>query len=282
MIETAFLWTYAGFAAVTGACVGSFVNVLIARLPYDASLLPPSRCPRCGARVRARDLVPVVSWVLLRGRCRDCQAPIAATYPLVELLGGLLGWLLFMRFFQDFDALGAPAVVAWCVYGAFAAAMVTMAYIDLRHAIIPDQTSTWMIPVGVAGVVALDAVGAEGWPAPGWEQSVFGAVAGFAVMAAFALVGRALSGREALGWGDAKIMAMIGSFLGAIPGVWVVLLAGSLLATVIGLLHMILTRRRAYLPLGPVLGLVALVYVLYGDALIPLFLPVSLLSPAAP
>jgi leader peptidase (prepilin peptidase) / N-methyltransferase len=282
MIESAFLWTYAAFAALIGACAGSFVNVLIARWPHDASLLPRSHCPSCGAPIRPIDLVPILSWVALRGRCRDCGAAIPATYPLVELLGALLGWLLFVRFFTSFDDLGAPALIAWVVYGIFCLAMVTMAAIDLRHAIIPDQTSTWAIPLGVGGAVALDWIGFTGWPAPGWQQSVLGAAAGGLIMAAFAIVGRLLSGREALGWGDAKIMAMIGSFVGAIPGVWVVLLAGSLLATAIGLLHLVWTRRRAYLPLGPVLGLVSVIYVLYGDTLIPLFLPVALLTNAIP
>lgn len=278
----AFLYTYAAFAVVTGACLGSFLNVLIARWPHDASLLPRSHCPSCGAPIRPIDLVPVLSWLWLRGRCRDCAGPISPTYPMIEILGGALGWLLFQRFVTDPADLTLASLAAWCVYFVFCAAMVVMSYVDLRHAIIPDQTSSWAIPVGVASMIGLQWVGFSGWPAVSWQQSVLGAVAGGLVLGLFAVIGRLISGREALGWGDAKIMAMIGSFLGAIPGVWVVLLAGSLLAVAIGLVHLILTRRRSYLPLGPVLGLVSVTYVLYGDVLIPLFLPVELLTTTLP
>lgn len=282
MIEDLFLWTYGAFALLTGACVGSFLNVLIARWPYDASLLPRSHCPACGSPVRSIDLVPVLSYLWLRGRCRDCDAPIAPTYPMVELLGALVGWLLYSRFVQDFSDLSLLNLLAWAVYLYFCAAMIVMAFVDLRHSIIPDQTSSWSVPVGVAGLAALDLAGFQGWPAVSWQQSILGAAAGGLVMALFALFGRLITGREALGWGDAKLMAMIGAFLGAIPGVWVVLLAGSLLASVIGLSHLAITRRRSYLPLGPVLGLVALIYVFYGDSLIPLFLPVSVLVDSLP
>lgn len=277
MIESSFWWTYLGFAFVIGACAGSFVNVLIARLPYDASLIPRSHCPSCGAPVRPFDLVPILSWLWLQGRCRDCGASIAPTYPLVELLGGLVAALLFVRIFPGFDDLTVTNAASFAFYLIFASALIAMSYTDLRHAIIPDQLSTWLIPVGVLGAASLQGIGVEGWPAPGWQQSVLGAAAGGLVLGAFALVGRLLSGREVLGWGDAKLMAMIGSFVGVIPGVWVILLVGSLLASVVGLLHLVWTRRRSYLPLGPVLGLVSLAYVLYGEELIPLFLPVSLL-----
>jgi len=277
VIESTFWWTYLGFAFVVGACVGSFVNVLIARLPHDASLLPRSHCPSCGAPVRPHDLVPILAWLWLRGRCRDCGASIAPTYPLVELLGGLIGTLLFVRIFPGFDALTLANAASFVVYLSFAAALIAMSYTDLRHAIIPDQLSTWLIPIGVLSAAGLQALGVDGWPAPGWQQSVLGAAAGGLVLGAVALAGRLVSGREVLGWGDAKVMAMIGSFVGAIPGVWVILLAGSLLASAIGLIHLVATRRRSYLPLGPVLGLVSLAYVLYGDVLIPIFLPVSVL-----
>ncbi|TVQ94439.1 MAG: prepilin peptidase [Deltaproteobacteria bacterium] len=281
-MEAIFLSTYAGFAVVTGACIGSFLNVLIARWPYDASLLPRSHCPSCGSGIRPYDLVPILSYLWLRGKCRDCGASIAPTYPLVELLTALIGWLLFQRFVDGFEDLSLTTLLAWLVYFTFCCAMIVMSYVDLRHSIIPDQTSSWAVPIGVLGMVGLHYAGFEGWPAVSIQQSILGAAGGGLIMALFAILGRVLTGREALGWGDAKLMAMIGAFLGAIPGVWVVLLAGSLLASGIGLLHLIWTRRRSYLPLGPVLGLVSVIYVLFGDVLIPLFLPVSLLVEAIP
>ncbi len=264
---------YGAFAVLTGLCIGSFVNVLIARFPQDQSLLVPSHCPRCGRRIRPIDLVPVLSWVWLRGRCRDCASPIPATYPLVELLVGLIGWLLFARFFEGIEDIALPNVLAWVVYLTFACLVLTMSYIDLRHQIIPDQTSSWAVPVGLAGVVALDLAGFEGFPAPGWEQSVLGALIGGASLGAIALLWRWVAGEEALGFGDAKVLAMIGSFLGAVPGVWVVLLVGSIVAAGVHLVVLVVRRRTLALPFGPSLGLVALVYLLYGDVLVPLFLP---------
>src|SRR5690606_22880289 len=104
---------FAGWATAVGLAVGSFLHVAITRLPEDRSLWPRSRCGRCGAPVRPWDLVPVLSWVVLRGRCRDCGAPISPAHPLIELLGGLLAWLAFARFVPDAAALDLPHLLAW-------------------------------------------------------------------------------------------------------------------------------------------------------------------------
>lgn len=265
--------TYGGFAILFGLAFGSFMNVLIARWPEDASLMPRSHCPSCGHHVRWFDLVPVLSWVWLRGRCRDCGTPIPLTYPLVEILGGLLAWLLFQRFFTGVEDLDAAHVAAWVVFFGFTILVVVMSFVDLRHHIIPDQTSSYAIPFGLLGTVVLGLLGFDGWPAVSWIQSVFGALAGGVFLGGIALLWRRFFGEDAMGLGDAKVLAMIGSFLGALPGVWVVLLVGSVLGAVAHLLALVVRRRRAYLPFGPFLGLAAIVHVLYGDVLIPLFLP---------
>jgi leader peptidase (prepilin peptidase)/N-methyltransferase len=272
-MESGLMAMYAGFAAVFGLVFGSFLNVLIARWPEDASLLPPSHCPSCGHTIRWIDLVPVLSWAWLRGRCRDCGTAISPTYPLVELLGGLLGWLLFQRFFTGVEDLDLAHVAAWVVYFTFACIVVVMATVDLRHHIIPDQTSSYAIPVGLLGTVLLGVVGFDGWPAVTWTQSVLGALVGGAFLGGVALAWRWLRGEDAMGLGDAKVLAMIGAFLGALPGVWVVLLFGSLMGAVAHLFALVIRRRRTYLPFGPFLGVAALVHLLYGDVLIPLFLP---------
>lgn len=275
-MEQAILWMYAGFAVLFGLSFGSFLNVLIARWPQDASLLTPSHCPRCGHTIRWVDLVPVLSWMWLRGRCRDCDAPIPITYPLVELLGGLLGWLVYQRIFNSIEDLDAAHVTAWVVYFGFACLIVVMMVVDLRYQIIPDQTSSYAVPFGIAGIVALQLLGFpgfDGMPAVSWEQSVLGAVVGGASLGAIALVWRWIAKEEALGFGDAKILAMIGAFLGAVPGVFMVLFFASIGSIGVHLVVLAATRRRSALPFGPPLGLAALVYLFYGDVFVPLFLP---------
>lgn len=272
MIESAILWMYAGFAVLLGLVFGSFANVLIARLPRDASLLTPSHCPRCGHVVRWIDLVPVLSWVWLRGRCRDCKSPISPLYPLIELLGGLLGYLLFARIFTGIADLDLPHVLAFIVLGAFELALLVAFFVDLRHQIIPDQTTTWMIPVGVLGTVALVLVGFDGFPVVSWEQSVLGAVVGGAGLGAVAVGYRLLTGTDGLGFGDAKLLAMIGSFLGAIPGVWIVMIYASVFGLLAHLVVIIVRRRAGYVPFGPSLAGAATLFVLYGDVITPLLL----------
>ncbi|MFT7520599.1 MAG: leader peptidase (prepilin peptidase)/N-methyltransferase [Kiritimatiellia bacterium] len=272
MTDAWLMAVFASFATVFGLVFGSFLNVLIARWPHDASLLTPSHCPKCGAGVRPWDLVPVLSWLWLGGKCRDCKAPISRTYPMVELLMAGVGWLMYQRFFSVPDDLVFANVVAWIVFFTFACLIVVMAFVDLRYQIIPDQTSIYAVPIGIAGAIALELVGFEGFLGVGWMQSVLGALLGGGFLGLVALIGGLVLKEEALGWGDAKVLAMIGAFVGAVPGVWMVLLAGSVLQSIVGLLYWLATRKRM-LPLGPALGVVSIVYVLYGDAIVPLYLP---------
>jgi len=269
----AILAMYAGFAVLFGLAFGSFANVLIARLPRDASLWTPSHCPRCGHSVRWIDLVPVLSWLWLRGRCRDCGARISPLYPLVELLGGLLGYLLFARIFHDISDLALPQVVAFVVLGTLILAGVVAFFVDVQHQIIPEQVSTWLVPVGVLGTVALGLLGYDAFPVVSWEQSVLGAVVGGAGLAAIAVGYRVITGTDGMGFGDAKLLAMIGSFLGALPGVWIVMIFASFLGIAIHLGVILVRRRSGYVPFGPALVLGALLHLFYGDAIVPLLLP---------
>lgn len=272
-MEQWIIGTYAIISVVIGMVFGSFANVLVARLPRDASLWTPSHCPRCGHPVRWVDLVPVFSWLWLRGRCRDCGSAIAPSYPLVELLGGLLGYLLYERFFSSIADFSAGNIVAYTLFGAFTLALVVAFLVDLRHQIIPEVTSTWLIPVGVGGTVALAWLGFDAFPAVSWAQSVLGALVGGAGLAAIALLYRAIRGEIGLGFGDAKLLAMIGAFLGALPGVWVVMIFASLLGVLVHLIVLLIRKRSGYVPFGPSLALVAVIYLLYGDTIVPLLLP---------
>lgn len=269
MIQAVLHPLYQGFALVIGMVVGSFLGVCVSRLPEGRSLWTPSACPRCGTRIGWRDNVPVLSWVALGARCRHCSASIPASYPLIEVLGGLLGWLVYRRILPTPAELDPAHGAAWVLYFGFVAALVVSAATDVRHHVIPEETSTYAIPVGVVGSAALGWLGYDGWPYVGWQQSVLGVVlaGGFFWLLAVAHV--YIRGEVGLGAGDVKLVAMIGAFVGAIPGSWLVMLIGSFLGATVALVHMVGTGRRSYLPFGPSLALAGVVYLLYGDLILP-------------
>jgi len=130
-----------------------------------------------------------------------------------------------------------------------------------------------VIPVGVVGTIALSLLQFDGFPNVSWEQSVLGALVGGAGLGAIALLYRAIRGEVGLGFGDAKLLAMIGSFLGALPGVWVVMIFASILGVLTHLLVLLVRKRSGYVPFGPSMAIVAIAYVLYGDTVVPLLLP---------
>lgn len=257
------------FAFVLGACTGSFLNVCIARMPEDRSIVrPASHCPRCGAFIRWYDNVPIVSWLLLGARCRTCKGPISATYPLVEATMGLLALVLWRRVIPAPMALDTAHVATFGWYLAFVAMLVGASFIDLKHFIIPDEFSIYAVPAGVLGAAAI------GWLAPGlavsWKQSLVGALAGGLVLIVVAGVYWLLRKEEGMGFGDVKLLAMIGSFLGAFPGLFAVLLVGSVIGSAVGIALMV-TRghgMRTALPFGPFLALGALVQLYFGTGLV--------------
>ena len=262
------------WAAAIGLALGSFWNVCIQRWPHDLDVLGSSACPACGHAIRKRDLVPVVSYVVLRGKCRDCGSAIGPDHPVVEALGGLLGVLAFRRTIPtllDVDALHLGAFAALMV---FLGALVVAALVDIRHRIVPDQTSIYAAPVMIALAGALGAAGWQGWPPLDLRMAVLGAAFGGGFLAAMALGSQLVLRKEGLGWGDVKLMAMIGGFVGVLPGAFVVLLLGSVIGAGVGLVHLAWTGRRSYLPLGPPLAIAAALWVLYGDVLVTTWFPV--------
>lgn len=263
-----------GFALLFGLAIGSFLNVCIARIPEDRSVVwPPSACPACGHRIRARDNVPVLSWLLLRGRCRDCGTPISGLYPAIELLTGMVGWLVYRRVVEGPADLDLPHLAGFAFYLAFAAMLIAQAYIDIRHYIVPDQFSVYAVPVGLLGAFLLGLVGYEG--APTWQQSAVGALLGGGSLGLVSLVYWLVRRDEGLGFGDVKLFAMIGAFLGALPALPIVLLTGSLTGAVFGIAVAVARRKglRTAVPFGPFLALGALVYLLHGPDLVARLFP---------
>lgn len=225
----------ATWATVAGAAVGSFLNVVIARLPAGESIVRPrSRCPRCRAPIAWYDNLPVLSWLLLRARCRACGAPISARYPLVELLGAGAGWLAVDR--HGFT----PAAL---VEFLFVAALVVIALIDLDTWSVHRVVSFPLVALGLAA----NALGAG--LAPSAVSSLLGAAVALGALGLFAWgataifrrTGRIAPDEEAMGWGDVHILTAVGASLG-VGSLLPVLLLASIQGSVVGAVLMAIGR----------------------------------------
>lgn len=239
----------AAFAALGGLLAGSFVNVVVWRLPRGESLVAPgSHCPGCAAPVRPYDNVPVLSWLALRGRCRDCRTPISMRYPLVEALCAAAAVAVVLA--SD----GTRELVLGLTLTAL---LVPIALIDLDHRLIPNVLT-------LAGAVAAVAIGLATDPAGVPEQLLAaGAAGGFLLAAALAKPG-------GMGMGDVKLAAVLGLFLGWEVGValLVALLSGTLIGLVVIARRGMEEGRRTALPFGPFLALGGMVALLAGSQLV--------------
>jgi leader peptidase (prepilin peptidase)/N-methyltransferase len=239
-------------AFLFGAVVGSFLNVCIYRLPRGESVVTPrSHCAGCGTLIRAWDNVPLVSFLILRGRCRDCGRPISWRYPLVEGLTGLLFALTAARF--GMTSLAASLLL-------LVSALVVIAFVDLDHQVIPNVITLPGIPLGLLAGLAVGG--------PPILDRILGALTGAGFLYLVLLYGSALYGQDAMGEGDLNLMALIGAFLGW-RAVILTLLVGCLSGSLVGLTLIALRRlgRREHIPFGPFLVLGALVSLFWGDAL---------------
>lgn len=242
-------WFWVAWAGLIGAAVGSFLNVCVYRLPRDQSLLrPPSSCPQCGRPIPWHDNVPIVGWLALRGRCRQCQAPISMEYPLVETVVAALWAGAAWGFGATWHALAAAS---------FGTLLLGIALTDVRHYIIPDEFTWGGLVLGLA--LALG----QGWPA--LARSLLGAAVGFALLYAIAWGGERLFRKEAMGGGDIKMMAMVGAFVGW-QGVLLTVFLGALLGTLIFV--PLAWRSGKLVPFGIFLAVGAAATFLAGDTLI--------------
>jgi leader peptidase (prepilin peptidase) / N-methyltransferase len=218
-----------GTAIWLGLLFGSFLNVVIYRLPRGMSVAtPPSTCPGCGARIRPFDNVPVLSWLWLRGRARCCGVAISARYPAVEALGGLIGWAVMQTLVLSLPETTslAHASLLFLTYFALALALLAALFIDLEHMILPDELTLGGIALGLVSV-----------PLRGgdWWGALLGGSLGFlGVWLPFIVVYRALRGQAGMGLGDAKLLALAGVWFGW-PGAVFVLLAGAVQGTLFAL-----------------------------------------------
>lgn len=236
-------------AGIAGLLVGSFLNVVAWRLPRGESVVSPgSRCPACGEGVRAYDNVPVLSWLLLRGRCRHCGSPISPRYPLVELATGLL-WAAVVLARDDVGSIALGLILV--------TALVPIVLIDLEHRLIPNLITG---PAAVAAVIAGAALDVDYLP----EQLIAGAAAGgFFLLAALAYP-------RGMGMGDVKLAGLMGLCLGkaVAPGVLIALLSGVLVGGVVIARLGARVGRKTAVPFGPFLALGAVVALFSGDAIV--------------
>ncbi|MGH7817189.1 MAG: prepilin peptidase [Candidatus Binatia bacterium] len=255
------------FTFLFGAIVGSFLNVCISRIPNGESIIhPPSHCPKCKTPIAFYDNVPLLSYLVLRGRCRSCSERIAPRYFVVELLMALFSLALFSWF-----GLGFSFLVSFV----FVAALIVISFIDLDVRIVPDVIS---LPGIVLGLV-FSGVGYfffldESTIIPSPLSSLIGIVTGGGFLLATAWVYEKFTGVEGMGGGDIKLLAMIGAFLGW-PAIPVTLFIASLLGSVVGIACMVLTGagRRLALPFAPFLCSGALLYLFFANEIIELYLP---------
>jgi leader peptidase (prepilin peptidase)/N-methyltransferase len=237
------------FSVLFGLCLGSFANVCIYRIPLDKSIVhPASSCPHCGVRIRFFDNIPVFGYLLLTGRCRQCRVSISMRYPLVEILMAFLSLALFIRFgFQ----------LQYLQFIVFAGTLVILSFIDFDHKILPDVLTFPGIAVG--WLVSFLPGGIS------WTDSLIGLAAGGGSLYLVATVYERITGREGLGGGDIKLLAMIGAWMGwqSLP---LIVLMSSLSGAVIGSVFILSGGKgaRTQIPFGPFLSLGALSYLFFG------------------
>ncbi len=246
---------------IFGAAIGSFINVVVYRLPANLSILwPPSRCPHCLNQLRAYDNVPVLGWLWLRGRCRYCKSKISRRYPLVEAVTGLAFVLIFLRFGVSPLTLGYCAFVSW---------LLALSLIDLDTMTLPNQLTQSGLILGIGFQLMLNPTQ--------WENqlivAISGAVLGLWLFDAIALLGSMILQKSAMGGGDAKLAAMMGAWLG-----WKYLLLAGFIACALGAfgggsaIALGWLKRSSRIPFGPLLAFGSILTLFGGEAILVRYL----------
>lgn len=270
-----------GYVFLVGLCVGSFLNVVIHRLPLmmerqwrqEATelladgkpvevepvakfnlLVPRSRCPHCGHQITAMENIPLVSWMVLRGRCKGCKSPISPRYPLVELATALLSLLVFLLLGPTLQTLVALPLT-W--------ALVSLTMIDFDTQLLPDDIT---LPLLWAGLL----VNLGGVFVP-LEKAVIGAMAGYLVLWSVYWLFKLATGKEGMGYGDFKLLAALGAWLGW-PMIPVILLLSSVVGTVIGLAYLAIRKESAPFAFGPYIAIAGFIALLWGQPLMHWYL----------
>jgi leader peptidase (prepilin peptidase)/N-methyltransferase len=244
-----------------GAIVGSFLNVCIYRLPREKSIIrPSSSCPSCEKPIKFYDNIPIISYLLLKGKCRQCSAHISIRYPVVEFITAFLFFILFRKFGLSFE---------FFVNALFVCILIAISFIDFDFQIIPDVLS-------IGGLIVGFFLAFFRKPLFLYQDSLYGILLGGGILFVIAYGYQLLRKREGMGGGDIKLLGMIGAFCG-IPGVIFSLMAGSLLGTLVGIPMMLIKGEdsKYAIPFGPFLSLGALIFLFFGDTIIYMFLNIA-------
>ncbi|MFH1710432.1 MAG: prepilin peptidase [bacterium] len=225
--------------------MGSFLNVCISRIPEERSVIfPPSHCPKCGSRLRTRDLIPIISYLMLKGRCRHCNENISVRYPVVEALTALLFLVFYIKAGISFQ------LIAFLI---FTTLLILISFIDIEHMIIPD----FLVLTGIGVALAYSVYGGN------LTESLIGICFSFLFMFILGAAARLALKKEALGDGDIKLLVMFGAFMG-IENTLISVFIASVLGATAGILLILLKRlkREDYIPFAPFLALGAVVSIL--------------------
>jgi len=245
---------------IFGAMIGSFLNVCIHRLPKEESIVRPgSHCPKCKTPIQYYDNIPLISFLLLRGKCRYCQSSISIQYPIVEAITALSSFFLFITF---------GVSLSFIYYFSFVAALIAITVIDLYHQIIPDVISLPGIVIGLLGSLVI--------PQITFWSSLIGVLSGGGSLFLVATVYQWLFKREGMGGGDVKLLAMIGAFLGW-KAVILTILLSSFIGSIIGITVMLIKGKdfKYAIPFGPFLALGAVISLFCGENLISWYLCIN-------
>lgn len=249
---------------VFGTAVGSFLNVCIYRLPRKLSIVRPrSMCPNCEKKIAFYDNIPVLSYLLLRGRCRHCRATISPRYAVVEIAAGLFAVAVFNRYGFSWEGL--------ILYG-LVAALLVVTFIDMDHQIIPNVITYPGIVMGFLSSFVLNNIT--------YKESLLGIALGGGLLLLVASGYYFLAKKEGMGGGDIKLLAMIGAFLGWKATIFTIFV-GSAVGTVVGIAVALRTRggRKMAVPFGPFLSLGALLFLFYGDEIISWYIAFMMPNP---
>lgn len=241
-------------AGALGLIIGSFLNVVIHRLPEEQSIIyPPSSCPHCGHRIQPWENIPVLSYLMLGGKCSSCKAPISFRYPLIEVITA--GFTIHALFYLGMGIeLLAGLILIW--------ALIALTLIDLETFLLPDAiTKPWMVLGILFNTVTYYATGSVLFVFP-WD-SVFGLLLGYGVLWALAMTYLKLTGREGMGFGDLKLLGMLGAWLGW-QAVLFILFIASITGSMIAIGALVLGKGRHYaIPFGPYLALGGWIMLMY-------------------
>lgn len=270
LIESLFLQ---GLAIAIGACIGSFLNVVIYRIPAGLSILhPPSRCPHCLRQLAPRDNIPVIGWFLIKGKCRYCHTPVSWRYPAIEAFTAFLFWCVAAYFGTSLP------ILILCFYAAFLSWLLVLALIDIDTQTLPNSLTQSGLVIGLIYQISLASIAASGSSNVASISNlllfgIIGAFVGIWLLDTMRLAGRIFLQKEAMGGGDPKLAAMIGMWLGW-QNILLTIMIASAIGTLVGAIA-IATKsldKQQKIPFGPFLALGAAISLFFGKDLITNYL----------